>query len=50
MVFSFKLFRYPTVMKGKARLRLTLTSLHDKDDLQTAADSFEMVGKKKNII
>jgi glycine C-acetyltransferase len=42
--------RYPTVMKGKARLRLTLTSLHDKDDLQTAADSFEMVGKKKNII
>ena len=28
--------RYPTVGKGKARLRLTVTSLHDKDDLQTA--------------
>ncbi|MFZ0512845.1 MAG: pyridoxal phosphate-dependent aminotransferase family protein [Candidatus Nitrosopolaris sp.] len=42
--------RYPTVGKGKARLRLTVTSLHDKDDLQTAADSFEMVGKKMNII
>ena len=42
--------RYPTVRKGKARLRLTITSLHDKNDLQTAVDSFEMVGKKKNII
>ncbi|MGA8082879.1 MAG: pyridoxal phosphate-dependent aminotransferase family protein [Candidatus Nitrosopolaris sp.] len=42
--------RYPTVGKGKARLRLTVTSLHDKDDLQTAADSFEIVGKKMNII
>jgi glycine C-acetyltransferase len=42
--------RYPTVGKGKARLRLTITSLHTEDDLQTAADSFEIVGKKKNII
>lgn len=42
--------RYPTVRKGKARLRLTLTSLHSKEDLQAAADSFEIVGKKKNVI
>jgi glycine C-acetyltransferase len=42
--------RYPTVGKGRARLRLTMTSLHTEDDLQTAADSFEIVGKKKKII
>ena len=42
--------RYPTVGKGKARLRLTVTSLHTKADLLTAADSFEIIGKKNNII
>jgi glycine C-acetyltransferase len=42
--------RYPTVMKGKARLRVTITALHDNNDLQTAVDSFEMVGKKRNVI
>ncbi|HYT43573.1 MAG TPA: aminotransferase class I/II-fold pyridoxal phosphate-dependent enzyme [Methylomirabilota bacterium] len=42
--------RYPTVGKGKARLRLTVTSSHAKADLLTAADSFEIVGKKNNII
>ena len=42
--------RYPTVMKGKARLRVTITALHDNNDLQTAVDSFEMVWKKRNVI
>ncbi|MGA9149429.1 MAG: pyridoxal phosphate-dependent aminotransferase family protein [Candidatus Nitrosopolaris sp.] len=42
--------RYPTVIKGKARLRVTITALHDENDLQTAVDSFEMVGKKRNVI
>lgn len=42
--------RYPTVGKGKARLRLTVTAMHTKDDLLVAADSFEIIGKKNNII
>lgn len=42
--------RYPTVAIGKARLRLTVTSLHGEDDLQTAVDSFDKIGKKKKII
>ena len=42
--------RYPTVGKGKARLRLTVTSSHAKADLLTAADTFEIVGKKNKII
>ncbi len=42
--------RYPTVSKGKARLRLTVTSSHAKADLLSAADSFEIIGKKNNII
>jgi glycine C-acetyltransferase len=42
--------RYPTVARGKARLRLTVTSSHAKADLLSAADSFEIVGKKNNII
>jgi len=42
--------RYPTVMKGRARLRVTITALHDKNDLQTAVESFEMVGRKRDVI
>ncbi|MGC2571959.1 MAG: pyridoxal phosphate-dependent aminotransferase family protein [Candidatus Nitrosopolaris sp.] len=42
--------RYPTVMKGRARLRVTITALHDENDLQTAVDSFEMVGRKRDVI
>ena len=42
--------RYTTVMKGQARLRVTITALHDKNDLQNAVYSFEMVVKKSNVI
>ena len=37
-----------TLLWGResARLRLTVTSLHTKADLLTAADSFEIIGKK----
>jgi glycine C-acetyltransferase len=42
--------RYPTVKKGSARLRISLTALHDKTQLSSAIDSFGTVGKKLIII
>jgi glycine C-acetyltransferase len=42
--------RYPTVKKGSARLRMSLTALHTKNQLISAIDSFEKVGKKLKII
>jgi glycine C-acetyltransferase len=42
--------RYPTVRKGSARLRVSLTALHEKGHLDAAADAFEVAGKKLGII
>jgi glycine C-acetyltransferase len=42
--------RYPTVKKGSARLRVSLTAMHDKDHLDAAIDAFEIAGKKSGII
>jgi glycine C-acetyltransferase len=42
--------RYPTVKKGSARLRVSLTAMHDKDHLDAAIDAFEIAGKKTGII
>lgn len=42
--------RYPTVSKGSARLRISLTALHNKNQLISVIDSFERVGKKLAII
>lgn len=42
--------RYPTVKKGSACLRISLTSLHKKEQLFHALNAFEKTGKKYNII
>ncbi len=42
--------RYPTVKKGSARLRVTITSLLTNDQLACAISSFEMAGKKCGIV
>jgi glycine C-acetyltransferase len=42
--------RYPTVKKGLACLRISLTSLHKKNQLIYALDAFERIGKKYDII
>lgn len=42
--------RYPTVRKGSARLRISITASHNKNQLISAVDSFETFGKKLKII
>ncbi|MFC7372250.1 glycine C-acetyltransferase [Fictibacillus iocasae] len=41
---------FPTVAKGKARVRTIVTAKHSKEDLQTALDAFEKAGKELGII
>ena len=42
--------RYPTVRKGRARLRISLTAIHQQEHLDYAADMFERVGKKTGLL
>jgi len=41
---------FPTVPRGKARIRTIVTAAHTKDDLSVALEKFEKVGKKLTII
>jgi glycine C-acetyltransferase len=42
--------RFPTVKKGSAVLRLSLTASHTKEQLSYTLDHMEKVGKKHKII
>lgn len=42
--------RYPTVKKGSARLRVSLTAMHTQKHLDPAIGAFEKAGRKTNII
>ncbi len=42
--------RYPTVEKGSARLRVSLTASHNTHQLKTAIDSIESTGRKLKLI
>jgi glycine C-acetyltransferase len=42
--------RYPTVQKGSARLRVSLTAFHTKRQLKFAIDLLESIGRKLNIV
>jgi len=53
--FSRKLFEegifagalgFPTVPKGKARIRVMISAAHSQDHLEQALDAFERVGKQ----
>ncbi len=57
--FSRKLFEegvfamaigYPTVPRGKARIRVMNSAVHSSDDLETALDTFGRVGKVLGVI
>jgi glycine C-acetyltransferase len=59
MAMSDKLFQagvfaqgigFPTVARGKARLRTIVTATHTKQDLEFALDAFGKVGKELGII
>jgi glycine C-acetyltransferase len=41
---------YPTVPKGKARIRVMISAAHDRDDLGQGLDAFAKVGKKLGVI
>ncbi|SDL71847.1 glycine C-acetyltransferase [Sediminibacillus halophilus] len=41
---------FPTVQKGKARVRTIVTAEHSREDLQEALNAFEQAGKKLKII
>ena len=41
---------FPTVARGKARVRTIVTSTHTKEDLQFALDAFARVGRELGII
>ncbi len=41
---------YPTVPKGKARIRVMISAVHTKEDLDFAIEKFAKVGRKLSVI
>jgi len=41
---------YPTVPKGKARIRVMISATHSKEDLDYGLEAFERVGKELGVI
>jgi 7-keto-8-aminopelargonate synthetase-like enzyme len=41
--------RFPTVRKGRAQLRISLTAVHDKEELDLALASLEIAGRRYKL-
>jgi glycine C-acetyltransferase len=41
---------FPTVPRGKARIRVMNSASHSKDDLDTGLEAFEKVGRDLGVI
>ena len=41
---------FPTVARGKARVRTIVTASHSRDELQFALDAFGQVGRELGLI
>ena len=41
---------FPTVAKGKARIRVMISAAHDNDDLGKGLEAFAKVGRKLGVI
>ncbi len=41
---------YPTVPRGKARIRVMISAIHSREDLDRGLEAFERVGKELGVI
>ena len=43
-------FSFPVVPRGKARIRVQISSAHSTEDIDKTVEAFIKIGKRKNVI